>query len=291
MRPESRLAPMSFAALFALAALLTAPAHAAESYDGCKYEVTSLPATLSSQGVWCLKGDLATSITSGAAIAITANNVTLDCNHAKLSGVAAGSGTMAFGIHVVSRSSTTIRNCNVRGFYYGIYVFGSDATLVEDNQFGGNTATGVVTNGTSFGTIVRDNRIVDTGGSTTATTAIGIQGTNDIHAIGNFIAGLAGDGVGNASVFGIYISDGSGTTTGNRISDLVPDGTGTAYGIYSGDGTGHVIDGNVVNGAGGAAVSGVVCNPSVAVARDNVLVQVDVGVDTCEDVGNHVTLD
>lgn len=289
MRTESILAPMLLGALLVLAALLAPPAHAADSYDGCKYEITSLPTTISSQGVWCLKGDLSTAISSGAAIIIATNNVTLDCNHAKVGGLAAGPGTTAFGIHVLLRTSTTIRNCNVRGFYYGVYVAGSSGTLIEGNQLDSNTASGIAINNASYGTIVRGNRIGDTGGSAIAT-VVGIQGSNDIHVIDNFITGVAGDGVGNTSAIGIYVSAGSGTATGNRISDLAPDGTGNAYGIYSTGGTGHVIDRNIVNGSGPSPAVGVLCSGSIAVARNNVLVEVGTGVTSCEDVDNYVTL-
>src|SRR5688572_20901601 len=81
-----------------LAAVSLAPARATESYDGCTGFIDSLPATISTPGTWCLRGHRYTSITSGAAIRITANNVTLDCNDFRLSGLGAGAGTLAVGI-------------------------------------------------------------------------------------------------------------------------------------------------------------------------------------------------
>ena len=55
----------SFAACAALSLSLSlgaVPASAAESYDGCSGFITVLPATIDTQGVWCLKQDLATAI-------------------------------------------------------------------------------------------------------------------------------------------------------------------------------------------------------------------------------------
>src|SRR5207342_2748301 len=104
-----------------LLALLLSPglAKAAESYDNCSGTIVSLPATISTQGTWCLKQDLATAITSGAAITINTNNVTIDCNNFKLGGLAAGLGTSAVGIYASGRQNTKVRHCNIRGFFNG----------------------------------------------------------------------------------------------------------------------------------------------------------------------------
>jgi len=143
-------------------------AHAAESYDNCTGFVTSLPAVISTQGTWCFKQDLATSITNGNAITIAANNVTLDCNDFKLGGLAAGVGTHAYGIYGggygAGRSNITIRHCNVRGFYIGVYFEGTNGGghTIEDNRFESNTYFGLQVEGD--GSVVRRNRIFDTDG-------------------------------------------------------------------------------------------------------------------------------
>src|SRR5688572_11288780 len=71
---------------------------AARSYDTCTGYVESLPATIGSPGQWCLRRDLSTAQTSGAAITVAANNVTLDCNDFKLGGLSAGLDTLAHGM-------------------------------------------------------------------------------------------------------------------------------------------------------------------------------------------------
>ncbi|HEY0661599.1 MAG TPA: hypothetical protein VGD21_09825, partial [Lysobacter sp.] len=60
-----------------------APAQAAQSYDNCTGFIDSLPATITTQGTWCLRKDLSTAMSSGNAITIATNNVTIDCNDFK----------------------------------------------------------------------------------------------------------------------------------------------------------------------------------------------------------------
>src|SRR4249920_3646904 len=87
--------------------LVVAPAvsHAAESYDNCTGYIDALPAVIASQGTWCMRHDLTTSISSGNAISVLTNNVTIDCNDFKLGGLAAGAGTTAAGIYAPNRQN------------------------------------------------------------------------------------------------------------------------------------------------------------------------------------------
>src|SRR5688500_5888635 len=91
----------------------------AETYQTCAGFIDALPATITTQGVWCLRKDLGTAMASGAAITIATNNVTIDCNNFKVGGLAAGAGTQAVGIQVSGKQNATIRNCAIRGFYRG----------------------------------------------------------------------------------------------------------------------------------------------------------------------------
>ena len=61
-------------------------AFAAESYDACVGFVDAIPAVITTQGVWCLRKDLATSNSVITAIDIQTSNVTIDCNGFKLGG-------------------------------------------------------------------------------------------------------------------------------------------------------------------------------------------------------------
>ena len=111
---------LTFASVFALIALtLIAPAQA-ETVN-CT-AITSLPYTISTQGVYCLTDHLSTAITTGNAITINTNNVVLDLNGFKLGGLSAGLGTQAHGIYAYQRQNITIKNGTVRGFFIGIYL-------------------------------------------------------------------------------------------------------------------------------------------------------------------------
>jgi parallel beta-helix repeat protein len=227
---------MSFVRLaLALAAVLlagpfhTQPARAAESYDNCAGTISSLPAVITTQGVWCLKSDLSTNITSGYAIAIQTNNVTVDCNDFKLGGLAAGNGSAAIGIYANNRQNTTVRHCNVRGFYYGIDLYDGAGQLVEDNRLDNNLNRGIIVTGEND--TVRRNRVYDTGGASGNFEVYAI--TADASVIDNEVSGVfpgpnATDAVvGGIQAFGLV-------ARGNRVSNLTPSPSGFVVGI---DGT------------------------------------------------------
>ena len=138
-----------FAAALVLGSLCLLPgnARAAQSYDNCAGFIDSLPATISTQGVWCLRKDLATSMTSGNAINITTNNVTIDCNDFKIGGLGAGNASTTSGIYANNRQNVTVRHCNVRGFHYGIIFNGGAGHLVEDNRLDNSLYRGIYVSG------------------------------------------------------------------------------------------------------------------------------------------------
>src|SRR5690606_14805653 len=95
---------------------------------------------------------------------VTTNNVTIDCNDFKIGGLAAGSGTATYGIYANDRFNLTVRNCNIRGFQIGIITTEGGGHLIEDNGLDANTYIGIRVR--SSGSTIRNNRVVDTGGST-----------------------------------------------------------------------------------------------------------------------------
>jgi hypothetical protein len=141
-------------------------------------QVSSLPWTITTQGLHCFKWDLATSQASGAAITIAANNVTLDLNGYKLGGLAAGPASTAIGIRAVDRQNVTIRNGTVRGFAFGIELAStggpalSQGHVVEDVLADQNLIAGIRAQGR--GVVVRRNRVVATGGSAQGGVPVGI---------------------------------------------------------------------------------------------------------------------
>ena len=166
--------------------------------------ITALPAVITVQGIYCFTGNLQTAITSGNAIDIQTNNVTLDLNGFKLGNLAAGPGTTAVGIHATNRQNITIENGTIRGFFVGISLAGGGASqghVVEDIRADQNTFVGIEVHGS--GNIVRNNQVVATGGSTCCADAIAIG----IRVIG------AGPRVLNNDVIDT-MTVGTGTTTG-----------------------------------------------------------------------------
>ena len=215
--------------LLFLPALLTLShvAKAAESYDSCAGFIDSVPATLSTQGVWCLRGDLSTAIASGNAITIATNNVTIDCNGFKIGGLGGGTSSNARGIYAEDRQNATVRNCSVRGFHTGIYFDGGAGHLIEDNRLDQILYTGIRVTGDN--NRVRRNAVYDTGGHPLYNVSIGIIAAADI--IDNTVAGVFAAMSTGATPRGI-IASGPGTEVrGNQIRGLAGGSGGFVYGI------------------------------------------------------------
>jgi len=235
--------PRTFATrAFALAAVpgfvLSTWSTAAAETVNCT-TIAALPAVITTQGVHCLKGDLATPMPSGHAIEINTNNVTIDLNGFKLGGLAAGIGTNTFGIYAKDRQNIAIRNGTIRGFRQAIVIETTGASqghLIEDIRADQNTEAGIQVNGS--GSIVRNNRIVDTGGTTalgTTVPAYGIYVSGDgMRVIDNDIADVHGTG-GSVGFAILFASGNNALAVNNRM-------TGVSYGIVFGSGTGKYRD-------------------------------------------------
>ncbi|MDJ0613450.1 MAG: hypothetical protein QNJ29_07205 [Rhizobiaceae bacterium] len=139
-------------------------------------EITSLPATITVQGVYCLKSDQSTNITNGSAITINTNNVTIDLNGWKLGGLAAGTGTFANGIYALDRKNITIRNGTIRGFSSAIHIDGMSDTssghLIEHILADSNRYIGFQLEGSNLR--VLNNSIINTGPHDLFTVAYGM---------------------------------------------------------------------------------------------------------------------
>lgn len=256
-----------------LLAMVGAPrmTQAAESYDSCKGFITSLPVAINTPGTWCLRQDLATSLATGNAITVLANDVTLDCNGFKLDGIAAGAGTKTMGIRAANRLNVAVRHCNVQGFYFGVYLSGATGGhVVEDNSFHGNTYAGIAVEGD--GSVVRRNSVLDTGGSTVWPHVNGIITKYSVDVIDNTVSGVfAAPGV-NGDTTGIRTdANPNGSISGNRIRSVLKGGTGAARGIDNvTSGRVLLIDNDVVGNASAGSV-GLRCALGGARAKDNVI--------------------
>lgn len=232
-----------FAAFVVLAVLsgVAVPddARAAQSYDNCTGFIDTIPTTITTQGVWCLRKDLSTNITSGIAVTLAANNVTLDCNGFKIGGLAAGNSSAAWGIWVPGRQNATVRHCQVRGFATGIRIDDGAGHLIEDNRLDNNLQFGIRV--ISDNTRIRRNMVYDTGGKVGSSYTWGISGTADITD--NTVSGLFADSPGG-ELLGIAVNsqrpNGGSLVQGNIISGFSMSAAqgGTVFRAYGIDGAG-----------------------------------------------------
>lgn len=269
---------VSVFAVLVFATVLPAPAAAQETYFTCVGFIDSIPATITTQGVWCLRRDLGTNMTSGSAITIAAPNVTIACNQFKLGGQAAGPGTEAYGIRNTGHANTTIRGCNIRGFQTGVDLVGS-GHIVEDSRFDSNTRRGVVVFAPSGGAFtIRRNILLATGDW-----AIAVRGAGDVLDNSITGVGIAGIWTDSSLAPGIAIN-------GNRVRGLVPPGGGgLVYGIRNlGRGRVTMRDNDVMGPGTGSPGWGLSCYDLQGTARDNTISGFEVGIVDCRDATGNV---
>ena len=269
--------------------LLSAPvqSHAAQSYDNCTGYIDSLPATISTQGTWCLRSNLSTAMTSGAAITIAASNVVLDCNDFKVGGLAGGPSTMATGVRAEGRNNITVRQCHVRGFYYGIAIEGvGGGHLVENNRIDQTLSGGIYLSGDT--SLVRGNRVFDTGGFPGDAVAWGIRAQADI--IDNIVAGVHAQAVDSFPplVYGIEVMADGHEVRGNHVRGLVP-GEGTAYGIKA-NAFGATFTGNRVSNTAGGILTGSGIQANGGICTGNTVTWFEHPFETCAQSSHNLSL-
>ena len=228
---------------------LVAPVQAAESYDNCTGVITSLPATVNTQGTWCLQSNVSTAITAGAAITVATNNVTIDCNDFKVGGLAAGEGTDAVGISAHNVLNLTVRRCGIRGFRDGIRLSGTaSGALIEHNRFDSNTVSSINVAGSNHQVLF--NRIIDTGGRPESTETFGILApASESQITDNSIVGMTVTDI-NGHVTAIAATGNASEISRNFVSGLVRAELGGSTGIETGAAVGSSIHRNqLLNGS------------------------------------------
>jgi hypothetical protein len=281
----ARLSNALLACLMLAAALAPAPARAAESYDNCVGFIDALPAVIDRQGTWCLRRDVSTAITSGAAVLISANNVTLDCNHFKIGGLAAGIGSDAWGIRADDRHNVTIRHCTVRGFMAGIVLQGNDASghLVEDNLLDQNFTHGIYVAGQ--GGLVRGNRVLDTGGSSRYAFAYGIS-TLDADVVDNIVDRVHAPNI----AYGIEALGTGSDVSGNRVRDVIGGWTGESRTIgISAPSPDMTIAGNRLRSVAVLPGVGILANGATSFCIDNTVAGFEVAMEGCERIRGNLS--
>jgi len=263
-----------------------APTRAAQSYDNCTGFITSLPATIGSQGTWCFNKDLNTAITSGNAIAINANNVTLDCNDFRLQGPGApGFDNTSVGIYSADRVNLTVRHCHVSGFDDGVHfaaVAANSASAghtIEDNEFRGSHR-GVWLVGDS--SVVRRNS-VSIGRNYTTGDAVGILAEGGVDIIDNTVWDVGNSAPAPSNAIGILLSSADGNSiNGNRIH-RVSAYAGYAKGISVLSSNKISLRNNELTG------SGIDCDNNSDRSKANVINHFTPGISGCSDDGNVVS--
>ena len=232
-------------------ALLAFTARAQAETVNCT-AITSLPAVITVQGVYCFTGNLSTAMTVGNAIDIQTNNVVLDLNGFKLGGLAAGPGTGASGIFAFTRQNITIKNGTVRGFKYGIWLEDlspyttSQGHIIEDIRADQNTYFGMYIWGT--GNVIRNNQVVATGGSTGTIHALGIEAAGPgVRVLNNDVTEVAAQE--NGTAIGINVSNASNSVVaGNRVGNLTAPIGINKYGILLQGGSDYLVSDNRLTG-------------------------------------------
>lgn len=262
------------------------PARAAESLDTCSGYIDAIPVIITTPGVWCMRADLSTAITAGNAIAVNANNVTIDCNNFRLGGLGAGPASSAYGVFS-GRLNTTVRNCNVRGFFVGIRATSDGGNLVESNRLDGNLASSILVVGD--GSTIRGNLVFDTGGSSLfPDIAIGIEAYGAMDIIDNTVTNVSG-GAAAAQNYGVLLSGGAASVVrNNRIRGVVKGDGGYAAGIYSESNGSVFVRDNDVQGTGGTNTVGIVCTDNESTAGGNFIAKFQTAVTGCVDAANTV---
>jgi hypothetical protein len=212
------------------AALLLGPSFDARA-QGCTV-LSTLPATISAPGSYCVQQDLSYSSLSGTAITVTSGHVVLDLGGHTIWGSANPAST-ATGIYGSDLAHITIRNGKLSGFHRGIQLEGniyssaSNGHLIEGVELIYSFYFGIRVVGIEC--TVRNNRLTPVGGTTA-------KGTN-------------------TDVFGIEVFGSQNVISGNEVLGMVPVGTGVGYAIFMNASSYTIVEGNrVIGGPGSSAI-------------------------------------
>ncbi len=216
-------------------------------------QITSLPYTISSPGVYILTQDfLDLNLASGSAIEITSSDVVLDLNGHTISNTTAGAGTIADGVLATDQSNVTVRNGTIQGFMTGVALTASDLTnpgttsyghAVEKLNVNGCTYEGISVAGAN--STVRSCQVKNIGGSTVLdelASAYGIDllGTG-LRCLECDVSAVTASGTDGLS-YAIYLNDTADAFVMNsRMSDM-------EYGLYFEDGASGQYRDNLATG-------------------------------------------
>ena len=209
------------AAIFVL--LAAAPASTFAETNDCTV-ISTVPATLSSSGVYCINDDLVLAGSTGTAVTITADSVTLDLNgHALRSKASANTATT--GVAVSGHKYFTIIDGTIAGFGNAIDV---ESPAGGPRSLGGLIADIKVQRSVALaigldcdGCVVRNNLVTETivPASISGFSALGISvnGTGD-QISGNRVFNTHSVPTG-AEAFAIYVLASNSTVSQNYVAN------------------------------------------------------------------------
>jgi hypothetical protein len=285
----SRRAFSGIALLCLAGALAPCGASAAESEDGCTYNIVGAPVTLQWPGNYCIAQNITTADNTQPAITIGSSDVVLDCNGMRVDATALGSAVAIAGIEATNRANVTIRNCHVRGFRIGIHlkdgaVSQSRRHLVEDNRVELSRATGILVAGNA--SVVRRNLVQSTLAPPTGGEARAIATDGKVDVLDNRVAVVQSN---NAAAYGIHTQRNVGASLrGNRVYGVRKTaGAGAVEAIHNQDGSARmVVRDNTLTGDGAAGSVGLGCDVASDRAKNNVIKGFAVGIVGCSNDGN-----
>ncbi|HLQ22230.1 MAG TPA: Calx-beta domain-containing protein, partial [Gemmatimonadales bacterium] len=215
--------------------------------------IVSLPYTITIQGNYCLVQNLSTAITTGNAITITSDFVNLDLKGFKIGGGSGGAGTQANGVYALNRKNITIKNGNIRGFFRAVFLEDNSGTftasqghLVSNLRADENTYAGIHVQGR--GSLIRNNQVVTTGGTTVFganADAYGIRTEGaEARVLNNDVTDTNPLGAGAGSAIAVAQASGA-VIEKNRLANSAAN---NSFGIYAASGDGVLIMGNRISG-------------------------------------------
>lgn len=252
----------------------------------CTAFIDALP-TITAPGRYCLHRDLTAAITSGSAISIAADDVTLDCGDFRIGGAPAAWSSATTGVHADSnRRGAIVRGCQVRGFGRGIVLLGANS-LVERNRVESSVIRGIDM-GSGSGAIVRHNIVLNTGGGSSAV-GINANASAMAYVTDNEVIGVhPADTSLSRSAIGISVM--SGVVRGNQVSGLLagrPEDNLIGIRI----GARGLVSGNAVIQTGATLGKGIDGGSSAqTVCRDNDVQRYTTAYTRCSLVGHNSTL-
>jgi hypothetical protein len=243
--------------------------------------ITTIPATISAPGKYCLANDFAVNVGTGTSITIASNGVTLDCDGHALRNASTSAVGSSNAIALVGRHDVTIRNCRIVGGYRNGISATQNNTIanqnyyitLENNYIAGPLHNGILAYGS--GIEVTGNRIYDVGGLAN-NSAFGIHlGASSVSSYAKFhlvkdnlVAGtntpyLSAYGIySEGSVAGIFINNGiTGTSASNAAYG--------AYGIRLLGSLNRITDNHVVSGGDPDKDFGISAADSQSACYDN----------------------